>query len=145
MLPQVQPRLAGHDTSTGYHCRPTCYPLDDAYRHHLTLTETVTAGSVSMLWSLAGVTMTENVVAGGSDGRADGRVALQRHGAGEEGAADVVLLEDAQEAPDDGAAAVLEERLVSEVPSLEWDRRGGLTGRLALADAVLEEILRPSS
>ena len=63
MLPQVQPRLAGHDTSTGYHCRPTCYPLDDAYRHHLTLTETVTAGSVSMLWSLAGVTMTENVEA----------------------------------------------------------------------------------
>src|SRR5690349_9276752 len=86
--------------------------------------------------------MSEDVVACPGDGRADGRVALQRHGEGEERAADVVLLEDAQEAPDAGAAAVLEERLVGEVPSVERDGRGALAGGLALADAVLEQVLR---
>jgi len=66
-------------------------------------------GSSGMLESLAAIAVAQHVVAGRCDGRADGRIALQGDGAGEEGAADAVLLEDAQEAPHAGAAAVLEE------------------------------------
>src|SRR5439155_21131142 len=89
------------------------------------------------------VAVRENVVPCRGDGSSNGRVPLERDGAGKDGRLDVVLREETKEAPHAGPTPVLEHRFVGEVGlrGLERDRRGGLTRRFAPHAAVLEAVL----
>ena len=77
----------------------------------------------------------------------DGRVALDRHRAGEEGHLQLVLVEEAQEPPDPGPAPVLVDGLDDQVALPRADRRPGdlgevhLRGLVAVADRILRAFL----
>src|SRR3954452_18333694 len=86
--------------------------------------------------------MPQHVVALIGDGAPHGRVPFEGHGAGEERGADTVLSEDPHQAPDARPAAILKERLVRQVAAVRRYGRHALTHHLALADAVLEQVLR---